>query len=77
MPGFTGLQILHGIRRSDWSTPVILITGYGTEEVQKEARRLGALAFFNKPFDVDDLRTAILNALPMTPGAGPPRWLGY
>ena len=69
MPGFTGLQVLHGIRRSDWFTPVILITGYGTEAVQEEARRLGALALLNKPFDVDDLRTAILNALPTSPGS--------
>jgi two-component system, response regulator, stage 0 sporulation protein F len=72
MPGFTGLQVLQGIRSSDWATPVILITAFGTEELRREARRLGALAFFDKPFDVDDLRTIVLNAMP--PPSRSPSW---
>lgn len=61
MPGWTGLQVLQSIRERDWATPVILITGFGNSEVHREASRLGATAFFDKPFDVDDLRTAVLN----------------
>jgi CheY-like chemotaxis protein len=64
MPGWTGLQVLEGIRATDWATPVILITGFGDRHIRREADRLGVAAFFDKPFDVDDLRTAVLNMLP-------------
>ncbi len=74
MPGWTGLQILQGIRAKDWATPIILITGFGTREIRREAHRLGVTAFFDKPFDVDDLRTTVLNVLPVEPGTGPSRF---
>jgi DNA-binding NtrC family response regulator len=61
MRGKTGLEVLAGLRQTDWSTPVILITGYGDVHTQTEAERLGAAAVFDKPFDIDDLRTAVLN----------------
>jgi DNA-binding NtrC family response regulator len=64
MPGWTGLQVLEGIRSTDWATPVILITGFGDRSIRREAARLGVAAFFDKPFDLDDLRTAVLNILP-------------
>lgn len=76
MPGWTGLQVLQGIREKDWATPVILITGFGTTDVRREASRLGVMAFFDKPFDVDDLRTAVINALPLGPGPEQQRFLG-
>lgn len=62
MPGFSGLEVLSGLREADWSMPVILITAFGDEETHAEARRLGAAAVFDKPFDIDDLRTAVLYA---------------
>lgn len=61
MPGLTGLEVLAGLRRADWATPVILITAFGDWRTLAEASRLGAAAVFAKPFDVDDLRTAVLN----------------
>ena len=59
MPGFSGMDILAALRRADVTVPVILITGFGNEEMDAEARRLGAVGFIKKPFDVDDLRTAL------------------
>ncbi len=64
MPGFTGLEVLAGLRDASWSTPVVLITAFGSEEAHQEALRLGADAIFDKPFDVDDLRTVVLNVMP-------------
>jgi CheY-like chemotaxis protein len=61
MPGHTGLEVLAGLRGSDWATPFILITAFGDEETHAEARRLGAVAIFDKPFDLDDLKTAVMN----------------
>ena len=58
MPGFTGLEVLDGLRDecdpSIGDTPVIFITAFGDSEVHAEADRLGAIVF-DKPFDVDEL----------------------
>lgn len=65
MPGFNGLNILAGLRREAWATPVILITAFGDPKLHAEARRLGALAVFDKPFDMNDLRDFIRGAVPI------------
>jgi CheY-like chemotaxis protein len=64
MPGFTGLQVLAGLRDSNWEIPILLITAFGGELARAEAERLGANRFFLKPFDLDELRTAILALVP-------------
>jgi CheY-like chemotaxis protein len=61
MPGTSGLQVLGGLRRAGWGLPVILITAFGDAALHDEAHRLGASAVFDKPFDLDDLTTAVLN----------------
>jgi CheY-like chemotaxis protein len=64
MPSRTGLELLAELRKTESRIPVILITAFGDDAVHERARDLGAIAVFDKPFDVDDLRTAILNFLP-------------
>jgi CheY-like chemotaxis protein len=61
MPHVSGLEALAALRAMDPSTAVVLITGFGDQALYDEAYRLGAVAVFAKPFDVDDLRTALLN----------------
>jgi len=61
MPGLSGLQVLRMVRDRGWSVPVILITAFGDEDTHNEASDLGATAVFDKPFDVDDLRTAVVH----------------
>ena len=61
MPGRSGLEVLRVLRRTDRHTPVILITGFGDPDTHAEAHQLGALAVFNKPFDLDDLRTLVVS----------------
>jgi CheY-like chemotaxis protein len=63
MPGASGLQSLAHVRRAGGAVPMILMTAFGDPELHLEARQLGAAAVFDKPFDVDDLCTAILNVL--------------
>jgi len=64
MPGCSGLSVLEAVREAHWAIPVIVITAYGDEATHDEARQLGAVAVFDKPFDLDDLRTAVLNTVP-------------
>ena len=63
MPGCTGMSILAGVHSTGLNVPFIVITAFGDEETHAQARTLGAVAVFNKPFDLDDLRTAVLNYL--------------
>jgi DNA-binding response OmpR family regulator len=63
MPVCSGLQILSALRDAHWRTPVILMTAFGDEATRKHAESLSAV-LFDKPFDLDDLRTAVANLLP-------------
>lgn len=64
MPVCDGLKMLEGLRKAEWSTPVILMTAFGDASTHSRAEALGA-ALFDKPFDIDDLRTAVLNLVPI------------
>jgi len=61
MPGCTGLEVLEAVRARRWPTAVIVMTAFGDRELHAEARRLSASAVFDKPFALDDLRTAVWN----------------
>lgn len=63
MPGWSGMEILEALRDSHADVPVILITAFKDASIDTLAEHLGAYFVFDKPFDVDDLRTAVLNAL--------------
>ena len=58
MPGVTGLSLLAGLRQSDRTTPVVLMTGFPTPEFHREAARLGARVM-DKPFTLDALRRCV------------------
>jgi DNA-binding response OmpR family regulator len=59
MPGMSGLDVVAALRRVDQATPVILISGLGDAAARDRARRLGVSAFFDKPFELDELRTMV------------------
>lgn len=63
MPGVNGLSLLAGLRACGCTTPVIVISAYDGERLRREAKRIGANAVFAKPFEVDDLRTAVMNVV--------------
>ena len=64
MPGLGGLDVLAILRCANWATPVILITAFGDDMTHAEGRELGAAAVFDKPFNIDELRSAVLEMLP-------------
>jgi DNA-binding NtrC family response regulator len=55
MPGMSGLELLESIRQTDIEVPVIMITGFSTEDNAIKALRLGATDFIKKPYDADQL----------------------
>ena len=68
MPGLSGLDVLAILRCASWRTPVILITAFGDEATHAEGRELGAVAVFDKPFDVDALRMRVMETMPPSRG---------
>ena len=52
-PGLNGLEFTNLVKCCD-GPPVVVMTGYQSEEVRPIACRLGAAAFMNKPFNLDD-----------------------
>ena len=49
MPGFNGLEFLEKCRDLRPDTPVVMLTGYGDQEIEERAKQLGAYAFLHKP----------------------------
>jgi DNA-binding response OmpR family regulator len=64
LPGFTGLELLADLRKSDWAFPVVLITAFGDETLHSEGKRLGAAMVLDKPFDIDELVVAVRSLVP-------------
>lgn len=62
MDGMDGIQILEHVMAHCDHTRVILITGYATVEVAREALVKGAFDFISKPFKPKDLRAVINKA---------------
>ncbi len=63
MDDVDGLQVLARVLATSPSTKVIIITGYATVELAREALTKGAFDFIAKPFKPDDLRAVIRKAV--------------
>ena len=57
-----GLDVLKAVRASSPKTKIIMITGYATAEVAREAQAKGAFAVIAKPFRPKDLRSLLEKA---------------
>ena len=58
-----GLEFLRHLRRVQPHTKVIMMTAYGELDMVEEASKLGALAHFTKPFDIEELRSEVIKQL--------------
>lgn len=55
MPGMSGLGVLATHGQKPKCPPIILMTAFGDDKTRSEAQHLGAVAFLDKPFGLDDL----------------------
>lgn len=62
MDDVDGIQVLEAVQALSRRTKVILITGYATVELAREALAKGAYDFIAKPFKPNDLRAVIEKA---------------
>jgi DNA-binding response OmpR family regulator len=68
MPVCSGLQIVEALRAAHCAVPIVLMTAFGDDHTRAHAESLGAV-LFDKPFALDDLRTAVLALLAREQGA--------
>jgi DNA-binding response OmpR family regulator len=65
LPDGDGIELLKKIKNLDdhKNIPVIMLTAYANEISSEEALKLGAVAFFTKPFDNDEIISTIKKVL--------------
>jgi FixJ family two-component response regulator len=65
----TGFDLQVRLSRLSRLMPVIVTSGVDDEDIEVEGRRLGAVAFFRKPFDVEALMDSVSQCLRRPPSA--------
>ena len=63
LPDGDGIEILRHVKSAAPDTVVIVMTAYGSAESAVAALKLGAHDYLIKPFDVDELKIVVRNAL--------------
>lgn len=76
MDGLSGLQLLEALRHIAPDTRTVVMTAFGSAEMEARARTLGVYDYFTKPFTVQEFRSLINGALeaeaPLMPKKLPP-----
>lgn len=63
MAGMSGIEVLERLKYVNPGIEVVMITAYETTETLRQALRLQACDYINKPFDVATIRAAVQRAL--------------
>ena len=63
MPGLDGLELLRCVQQKNPNTPVILISGKGSEEDSESFIHLGAFAYVTKPFSLEHIEELVQRAV--------------
>ena len=66
MPVMDGIEFLASMSRSYPNIPFIVMTGYGTPEVEEEVKRLGGFGYVKKPIDLKSLADSVSQSLEST-----------
>jgi len=68
MPEMNGIEALLRLRRLKPDLIAVMISAYGEPEDVETAEQLGVTRFFDKPFDIDELKLHVLHQLEQTRG---------
>ncbi len=63
LPGMSGLEFLHAVKRACGNIPVIMMTAYGSVESAVEAMKAGASDYVLKPFSLAEMVLVIRKEL--------------
>ncbi|WP_139822750.1 response regulator [Tuberibacillus sp. Marseille-P3662] len=65
IPGMDGLEILKRVKKDYPDIKVIIMTAYGELDMIQEAIDHGAVTHFSKPFDIEEILSAVKGELPV------------
>lgn len=63
MPEMDGIKFLKRVKAKDSELPVVVLTGFATVEMTKDALQSGAFNFITKPFEVENILSIIKKGL--------------
>jgi|HubBroStandDraft_5_1064220.scaffolds.fasta_scaffold132582_1 FixJ family two-component response regulator len=63
MPKISGLELQARLRQEECKFPIIFVTAYDDDETRAQAMKEGAVEFFAKPFDHQQLLKILRNTL--------------
>ena len=63
LPGISGLTVLEKTQQIRPNLRTIMVSAFGNDANRARARKLGAYAFIDKPFDIDSLVKVATKAL--------------
>lgn len=66
LPDMHGIEVLRTIRKDSRKPKVIILTAYGTSQIEAEAKQLEISAFVSKPYVLEDLINTIKNVIGIT-----------
>jgi DNA-binding response OmpR family regulator len=64
--GMHGLALIREVHRLSPAAKVIVITAFGTEEIKEAAMKEGIDRFYDKPFEITDIKNAVRGLLQRT-----------
>lgn len=67
LPGISGLELIKGVKEKNPDTVIIMMSAYATMDKKDEALEYGALYFFEKPFDIKEVKKIVLKTLDSAP----------
>ena len=62
MPGIDGMEVLERVKNEHPNVQVVILTGHGSDKEEKEARRLGAFQYLQKPADTNQILSVVRSA---------------
>lgn len=66
MPNMDGLILIKNIRKNDYDTPIILLTGFVEQELMVQATNLSIDGYLSKPIELEKLAYTLCKALQRT-----------
>lgn len=67
MPGQDGLEVAKRLKEMNPWLPIVVVTGYGTQEAEEKAKTIGVAEFLNKPLTpsmIEDVAARVIAARP-------------
>src|ERR1051325_89132 len=63
MAGMSGIEVLERLKYVNPAIEVVMMTAFETTDTIRQALRLRACDYINKPFDLSTMRSAVANAM--------------